>query len=184
MTTKAPPSDAVARKYPQDVDTLFKLMTSEEYLADRAYWVKEVDPEVTIEWSGELPTITLQRWVLRDYPKFLKKLFPPKQGMKEVEHWQKDGSNWKGSYVLDVQGSPIEITADLTIRATPGGGSEFSVIHAVTAKIPLLGKKIEAYILKETQVGCADELEFCEKRLAGEPNLIPRDEAKYPIPGR
>ena len=184
MTTVAPPSDAVVHKYPQDVDTVFKLMTSEEYLVDRAYWVKEVDPEAKVEWNGDLPKITLQRWVLRDYPKFLKKMFPPKQGMGEEEQWQKDGDNWKGSYVIDVQGNPVEVTGEFTLRATPDGGSEFSIRHGVTAKIPLLGKKIEAYILKETQMGCGDELVFCEKRLAGVPDLIPRDASKYPIPGR
>jgi hypothetical protein len=182
MTTKAKPSDAVAHKYPQDVDTVFKLMTTEQYLMDRAYWVKEVDPEAKVEWNGELPKITLQRWVLRDYPKFLKKLFPAKQGMGDVENWQKDGSNWKGSYVIDVQGNPVEVTGDFTLRATPGGGSEFSIRHGVTAKIPLLGGKIEKYILKETQMGCGDELVFCEKRLAGDADLIPRDVGKYPIP--
>jgi hypothetical protein len=184
MATVAPAKDAVVHKYPHHVDTVFKLMTSEEYLIDRAYWVKEVDPEATVEWNGDLPKITLQRWVLRDYPKFLKKLFPAKQGMGEVENWQKEGNNWKGSYVIDVQGNPVEVTADFTLKATAAGGCEFSIRHGVTAKIPLLGKKIEAYILKETQQGCGDELVFCEKRLAGVPDLIPRDAAKYPIPSK
>ena len=144
MTTKAPAKDAVTHKYKQDLATVFKEMTSEDYLINRAYWVKEVDPEAKVEWNGDLPTITLQRWVLRDYPKFLKKLFPPKQGMGEVEKWEKDGSNWKGSYVIDVQGNPVEVTGEFTLKSTPDGGSEFSIIHGVTAKIPLLGGKIEA----------------------------------------
>ena len=182
MTTKAPPKDAVTHRYKQDIDTVFKQMTDKDYLENRAYWVKEVDPEVSIAWNGDLPTITLQRWVIRDYPKFLKKLFPPKQGMGQVEKWQKDGSNWKGSYVIDVQGNPVEVTGEFTLKSTPDGGCESSIIHGVTAKIPLLGGKIESYILKETQMGCDDELDYLELRMNGVPNLIPRDVAKYPIP--
>lgn len=184
MTTKAPPKDAVTHRYKQDIETVFKQMTDKDYLENRAYWVKEVDPEVSVEWNGDLPTLTIQRWVIRDYPKFLKKLFPPKQGMKHIEKWQKDGSNWKGSYNIDVQGNPVEVTADFTLKSTPDGGCEFSILHAVTAKIPLLGSKIEAYILKETQTGCGDELNYLELRMNGAPNLIPRDAAKYPIPGK
>lgn len=179
MTTKAPPSDAVKHEYTQDVDTIFKEMGSADYLENRAYWVREVDPEVKVE--GDPPTITLQRWVIRDYPKFLKKLFPAKQGMGQVEKWQKDGDNWKGSYVIDVQGNPVEVTGEFTLKKT-AKGCEFSIIHGVTAKIPLLGRKIEAYILKETQMGCGDELDYLEMRMAGVPNLIPRDADKYPIP--
>jgi hypothetical protein len=182
MTTKAKPKDAVKHSYQQDIDTVFAMMTSKEYLIDRAYWVREVDPEVEIEMVNGLPKITLQRWVTRDYPKMMKKLFPAKQGMGEVENWQKDGSNWKGSYVIDVQGNPVEVTGEFTLKSTPNGGCEFSIIHGVTAKIPLLGGKIESYILKETQAGCGDELNFSELRLNGVDNLIPRDASKYPIP--
>ena len=182
MTTKAKPEDAETQSYKQGIDTVFAMMTSEDYLINRAYWVKEVDPEASVDTSSGLPVITLQRWVLRDYPRFLKKLFPAKQGMGEVEHWQKDGDNWKGSYVIDVQGNPIKVTGEFTLKSTPDGGCEFSIIHGVTAKIPLLGGKIESYILKETQMGCGDELVYSGMRLDGVPNLIPRDASKYPIP--
>jgi hypothetical protein len=181
MTTTEKSKDALVYQFPHDLDTVFNEITSEDYINARCKWIGDRADIVKEESAGGGLTIKLDRYVAKNYPKAFKKLFPAEQHMTHLEKWQPDGSNWKGTYHVDVDGAPVVVTSEFTLKKT-GIGCDLSIVHAITAKIPILGKRIEKYILGETRAQFGDQLHFLDMKLAGTPNLLPRDKSKYPVP--
>ena len=66
---------------------------------------------------------------------------------------------------MDVRGQPITISASFELVPTKSG-CRYSVTHRVKAKIPLVGKQIEKYILSQTSDGATDELTYLRDHLS------------------
>lgn len=183
MATKDKPSEAIVYNFPHPIDAVYNELTSKEYYEERADWVKT--DEVTVkEEKHPNPNgrkAVLDRYVYRDYPKAFKGLFPEKQYMINTENSEPDGDGFKGDYVCDVQGAPVLVEAQFTLKPK-GNGCELSVLHQVTVKMPLIGGRVEKYVRGQTKTQYKDQLHYLDLKLAGTPNLLPRDTNKYPIP--
>ena len=180
MPTAEKPKDALVYQFPHDIDTLFNEITSEPYIHDRCKWIGD-RAEVKISDTANGRSVFLDRYVTKNYPKAFKKLFPAEQHMEHNESWERDGNDWKGSYRVDVDGAPVVVESEFTLKKA-GTGCDLAIWHTITAKIPVLGGRIEKYILGETRAQFGDQLHYLDLRLAGTPNLLPRDKSKYPVP--
>ena len=180
MRFRASQRDALVYQFPHELGKVYEAITSEAYINDRSGWIGD-RAEIQIDRSSSGCNITLDRYVAKNYPKAFKKLFPAEQHMTHTETWAADGTNWKGSYHVDVDGAPVVVTSEFTLKRT-GIGCDLAIWHSITAKIPLLGRAIEKYILKETRAQFGDQLHYLDMRLAGKPGLLPRDKSKYPVP--
>ena len=182
MTTKESPSDALVYDYKQDIDAVYKEITSEAYINDRATWNVNDKTSATIKpnASGGVD-IVLDRYIHREYPRAIRKLLPATTNMDHQETWEPDGDGWKGSYDVDVKKSPVTVGAEFTLKKK-GTGCELRIWHWATAKIPLLGGRVEKYILGQTSGQFGDQLHYLDLRLSGVPDLLPRDVNKYPLP--
>ena len=182
MATKDKPNEAIVYNFPHSIDDVYKEFTSQAYLEERAQWVQTDEVTVTEEERTDKSyKVVLDRYVYRDYPKAFKGLFPEKQYMINKEYTERDGSGYTGNYVCDVQKAPVLVEAEYTI--TPkGDGCELRALHQVTVKIPLIGKKVEKYVIGETKTQYEDQLHYLDLKLAGKPNLLPRDTGTYPVP--
>lgn len=183
MTIKEKPADALVYDFPYDIDAVYKEIMSDDYLVKRADWVQtdEVTADITQQPNGGVKAV-LDRYVRRDYPKAFKGLFPEKQHMIHTEQWEPDGAGgYKGTYLCDVQKAPVKVEAEFTLKKK-GSGCEMRTLHSVTVKLPLIGGKVEKYVLGQTKTQFGDQLKYLDLRLAGTPDLLPRDVNKYPIP--
>jgi hypothetical protein len=82
-----------------------------------------------------------------------------------VERWTADGKSRRGSYRLTVEGQPVTVSADLELVPGARGHCTYRVMHHAKAKIPLLGGRIEAFILEQTADGARAELEHLARHL-------------------
>ena len=180
MATAEKPAQALVYQFPHDIEKVFNEITSAEYINARSGWIGD-RAEIDIKDTANGRTVTLDRYVAKDYPKAFRKLFPPEQHMAHSETWERDGVNFKGDYTVNVSGAPVVVSCEFTLKKT-GIGCDLAIWHTVAAKIPLLGGRIEKYIIKETRAQFGDQLHFLDMRLKGTPNLIPRDKDKYPVP--
>jgi hypothetical protein len=182
MTTKETDKDALVYNFPHETDTVLKEITSEEYVNDRAKWniIDEVTADIKLDANGGV-VMDLDRYIVRDYPKALKHLLPAKTHMIHIEKWERDGTGWKGTYDVNVLGSPVTVGAEFTLKKQ-GVGCQLRIIHSATAKIPLLGRRVEKYILGQTRSQFRDQLSYLDMRLGGVSDLLPRDTSKYPLP--
>ncbi len=156
---------SVSREFECDVDTLYELLTDPQFLVDRCLGIGELSAECEVEQEGDVTVIHLQREVERELPKMLAKLFDPVQMLKMTERWREDGEAWRGDWTIEIMGQPVTIFGDFSVIPTDVG-CRYTVSHRATAKVPLVGKQLEKYILSQTSDGANDELDYALDYLA------------------
>lgn len=155
---------AVSYDFSADVDTVYQLLTDPDFLVERSTALGEEHCECEVEEYEDETVITLERRVRRDLPAFLAKMFNPVQTLKMTETWRPDGASWEGDLEIRVDGQPVVIRGEFTLKPSKKG-CVYSVSHSCKAKIPLVGGKVEKFVLSQTGDGAKDELEFVRQKL-------------------
>lgn len=132
-------------EYAQDIDTVFALITDREALIRRCEALGETDIEVDVVDGDGGKTVTIVRQVEQELPGFAKRLFKPKNKLVEREQWQTGGEQKTATGRLNIVGTGG--TIDSTIRLSPSGsGCVYEIDFQPSAKVPLIRKKLEAFI--------------------------------------
>lgn len=156
---------AIEYKFKASVNTVFARLTDADYLVDRCLALGELSADCTIEEDSDETVINMTREVERKLPSFLAKIFDTKQSVELVERWKGKGKIRHGSYTLTVQGQPVTVEAEMRLKAEPDGGCTYTIAHRARARIPLLGARIEKFILEQTEAGAREELDHLAKSL-------------------
>jgi hypothetical protein len=151
--------------FSHDVETVFDKLTDPDFLVERCVALGEKDIQCDVESNGRLTTVILARTIKRDLPAVLAKLFGAENRMVMTEKWENIGKNKIGSYLVDVQGQPVTLSAKFKLKSTDKG-CEYSIDYFCKAKIPLLGGKIEDFILSQTEEGMRKEMDYLARKLA------------------
>lgn len=154
---------AVSQEFSADVDALYGLLTDPDFLVERSVALGE-DCEAEVDEYEDETVITLKRKVTRELPAFLAKMFNPVQTITMTETWRPDGDGWEGDFVMTVEGQPVTIRGEFSLKPSKKG-SVYTVSHSCKAKIPLVGGKVEKFVLSQTSDGAKDELNFAAARL-------------------
>lgn len=157
---------SVSYEFDHDVQTVYETLTEPQFLVDRCLALGELSAECEVEEDEHSTVVKLVREVSRDLPRVLAKLFDAVQVTDMVETWQPDGESWCGTWELDVRGQPVTVAASFQLEPT-STGSRYTVSHSARAKIPLVGKQVEKYILGQTASGATDELVYLRDYLGG-----------------
>lgn len=132
-------------EYSQDANTIFNLITSPNELARRCEALGERNVKVEVNESGGVSKTQIAREVEQDLPGFAKKLFKPTNTLLEREEWRSVGGRYEGKGQLKIVGTGA--TIDSTIQISPSGtGCIYEIDFQVTAKAPLIRRKLEAFI--------------------------------------
>jgi len=156
---------AVSFEFEHDVDTVYETLTEPQFLVDRCLALGEISAECDVEEDDDYTTVSLVREVSRDLPRVLAKLFDAVQVTDMTERWQAAGDGWRGEWTLEVRGQPVTVSANFELAPT-ASGCRYTVSHRAKAKIPLVGKQVEKYILGQTADGATDELEYLRDYLS------------------
>ena len=71
------------------------------------------------------------------------------------------GANIRG---IDIVGTPGKIDSNITISPS-GSGCTYDIEFEVSAKVPLIRKKLEEFVAKTTAEGMRDEHEYNKRQL-------------------
>jgi hypothetical protein len=156
---------SVTYQFDSDIEEVYQTLTEPQFLVDRSLALGELSAECDVTEDGDVTAVNLVREVSRDLPRIMAKLFDPVQTMDMVEHWCEEGDSYKGDWTIEIRGQPVTITARFELTPT-AGGCQYSVSHQVKAKIPLVGKQVEKYILGQTGDGARDELQYLKDYLS------------------
>lgn len=151
--------------FSKSADDVFDLLCDPDFMVERSMALGELsaDAEVDEDDKGKV-IITMRREVKRDLPAFLAKVFNPQQVLHLREEWQQIGSNYIGKGEFTVEGQPVTVKTDFTLKNTDKG-SVMTVKYHPKAKIPLIGGKVEKFIESNCAEGALKELEFTAKKL-------------------
>jgi len=150
---------AVDFEFEYDTQTVYQALTDPDFLVDRCLALGELSAECDAAENNGGVTLTLVREISRDLPKLLAKVFDTVQVTEMRENWLPRGEGWRGDWSMKVQGQPVTIFADFELLPTPKG-CRYRVSHRARAAIPLVGGKIEKFILDQTSGGANDELTY------------------------
>jgi len=150
--------------YKQDVDTVYRFVTDPENIKKRCEASGERNVRVQVEEAGGTKVITSTREIDSDLPGFAKKLFSSTNTIIERREWRDAGERKTCKSHIDVVGTPGKIDANVTLSPN-GSGSTYDIQFEVTAKVPLIRKKLEEFIAKTTADGMRDEHDYNQRVL-------------------
>lgn len=150
--------------YTQDVDTVYRFVTDPESIKNRCEASGERNVRIEVEEAGGTKVITSTREIDSDLPGFAKKLFKSTNTIIERREWRDAGEKKTCKSHIDVVGTPGKIDSNVTISPS-GSGCTYDIQFEVTAKVPLIRKKLEEFISKTTAEGMRDEHDYNQRTL-------------------
>jgi len=151
-------------KYAQDIDTVYRFVTDPDRIKKRCEASGERNVRIQVEESGGTLVITSTREIDSDLPGFAKKLFSATNTIVERREWRDAGDKKTCKSHIDVVGTPGKIDSNITISPS-GSGCTYDIEFEVTAKVPLIRKKLEEFVAKTTMDGMREEHEFNQREL-------------------
>ena len=149
-----------------DAESVFELLTDPDFLVERSIACGELSADAEVEADGAKVLISMNREVIRELPKVLSKMFDPKQTLRMKESWQQIGDNYVGKSEFTIEGQPASLSADMTVKPTDAG-CEYAISYKAKANIPLVGGKVEKFIISNCEEAIPKEVAFLEEKLAG-----------------
>jgi hypothetical protein len=150
--------------YTQDVDTVYRFVTDPENIKKRCEASGERNVRIEVQEAGGTKTITSTREIDSDLPGFAKKLFSATNTIIERREWRDAGEKKTCKSHIDVVGTPGKIDSNVTISPN-GSGCTYDIEFEATAKVPLIRKKLEAFVEKSTMEGMRDEHDYNQRAL-------------------
>ena len=145
---------AVHYEFEHEVESVLALLMDPDFLVDRCLALGELEASCEVEELDGTTVIKLTRKLQRDLPGFLAKMMDSVQIIRITEQWQADDEGgWNGEYTFEVEGQPVAVGARFELYPTDAGCC-YSIEHSASAKIPLLGRRIEKFILVQAEEGC------------------------------
>lgn len=151
--------------FSHSADEVFELFCDPDFLVARSIALGELSADAEVEDDGSKVAIKMRREVTRDLPKVLAKVFDAKQVLDMTEEWQQIGEAFIGKTHYDIQGQPVTITTEATLKPCDGG-SIYNISYKAKAKIPMIGGKVEKFIISNCLEGSQKELEFAAEKLS------------------
>ncbi len=150
--------------YTQDIDTVYRFVTDPDVIKKRSEELGERNVRIQIDEAGGTKTITSTREIDSDLPGFVKKLFSSTNTIVERLEWQDAGDKKTCKSHIDILKTPGSIDSNITISPN-GSGCIYDIEFEVTAKIPLIRKKLEEFVAKTTMEGMRDEHDYNQREI-------------------
>ncbi len=130
---EAPPSEVAA------------LLQDPIFLRHRSESAGETNIDVRVEPESNGTRVTVSREKNVDVPAFAKPILGSARKAVERTLWRPSGDSWQAEYTIEVGGVPVKAQGKSTLAPSPGG-CKYTSTFEITAKIPLVGRKIEEFV--------------------------------------
>jgi hypothetical protein len=124
----------------------------------------EKNVRIQIDEGGGTKTITSTREIDSDLPGFVKKIFSSTNTIVERREWRDAGDKKTCKSHIDILKTPGSIDSNITISPN-GSGCTYDIEFEVTAKVPLIRKKLEEFVAKTTMEGMRDEHDYNQREI-------------------
>ena len=149
----------ITYKFNENVESVYINLTDPEFLKARCEALGEIKVTCNVEEHEGEKTVVLDRTIRRDLPKILAKMFNPENRTVMTEKWIEDGDSYRGSYEIEVHGQPVSLYADFSLEPL-GEGSVYKIEHRCKARIPVVGKHVEKFVLGQIADGFNREMDI------------------------
>jgi hypothetical protein len=149
--------------YAAEPGAVFAMLTDPEFLRAKLAALGHRDIEVS-ECTPE--RIVTRRTVPLDVPGVLRKVISPANTVVQTDEWgpERDGVR-EGTWQVDARGIPVALSGTMRLHAGDGGSVE-TIEGRAKASVPLVGGKLEKFVVDNTLDTLAREHAFGREWLA------------------
>lgn len=140
-----PTSRTFTYDYPADPESVAALLHDPEFLRKRCEAAGDKNVEIHVEAIQDGVHMTVARERTMELPAIVRTIVSPTNRAVETTTWKRQGDSWRADYSLEVAGLPGKVCGQSTLAPT-AAGTHYTSTFEVTAKWPLIAKKIEAAI--------------------------------------
>lgn len=140
-----PTPRTITYEYSAEPDAVAALLRDPDFLRSRSEQAGDQNVEVKIEKAGDGLRVVVARDKELALPSFAKRMFQPRNRITDDVRWKRVGERWVGEYTLEIAGVPGEIKGRSTLAPSAGGCVHESSFE-VTARVPLIGGKLESFV--------------------------------------
>ena len=151
-------------QFSADAKTVYEKLTSAEFLKSRCESLGEIKVTCKVSEKDGVKTVTLDRTIRRDLPAILAKMFNPENRTVMTEKWQGKEGAYEGNYEIDVIGQPVKLFANFSLKDN-AKGSLYTIDHSCKARVPLVAKHVERFVVGQIGDGFNKEMDVLEKTL-------------------
>lgn len=142
--------ETVQRRYPVDVETLYSILTSEDFFQHRYAWGK-VDDYRFERFGAEGETFVIrivQPIEIRTdkVPSFARRLLPSSADLTTDFHWRPFEGGYQAEYRFVLGNVPVKVSGTMTLRAEAADQALQETRVSVRSSVPLVGRKLEGLI--------------------------------------
>jgi hypothetical protein len=127
---------------PDEVATLLQDPVFLRYRSESA-GEHSIDIKVSNEAGGVRVTVAREKDI--DVPAFAKMVLGNARRAVESTLWRKDGPRWLAQYNIEVGGVPVKAHGRSVLEPS-AGGCKYTSTFEISAKIPLIGGRIEGFV--------------------------------------
>lgn len=135
----------VTFEYPAPPNEVAALLQDADFLRSRSEAAGEFNIDVRVEPGQDGIRVTVSREKEVDVPAFAKAILGSARRATERTLWRQAGTSWSAEYTIEVGGVPVQTKGKSTLAPSPRG-CQYSSTFEITAKIPLIGKRIEGFV--------------------------------------
>jgi hypothetical protein len=163
-------SRTVAFEYAVPPNEVAALLQDPVFLRHRSETAGETNIDVRVEPESGGTRVTVSREKNVDVPAFAKPILGSARKATERTLWRASGETWLAEYTIEVGGVPVKAQGKSTLTPSPKG-CKYASTFEITAKIPLIGKKIEELVAE----GLVEQLlQNCQRNADGLARSTPR----------
>lgn len=154
---------------PYRADEVYAAMVDPEYLRARLAKIGGARAELLDHHSDEQGAHYRLRHGLdaKDLPSLLRGVLPGAITVERDESWTRvDRGRYTGETKVTVAGTPASAAGGMRLNDTDGGGSELRVRIDVTVNVPVIGGRIESFVVGQVQNLLEMESRFLQEWLA------------------
>lgn len=166
-TVAAMNESTVRHHFAEDVERIFALVTDPDFLKRRAEALGEKDVVIAVDREGGQLTIQITREVEQNMPSFMKKLFSGRQRLVDRQTWSDQGGARISEWTVQLgDGKRIQLRGRLTLAPGAAGGCDYTEAFSASASIPLIGGRVEKFVLGQTESSIRKQIDFTRQELA------------------
>ena len=153
-------------KFSVDAEEIYDLLTDPEFLVERNVALGDADSECEVEGTDSDLLITMTRTRGLDMPSFLANVLGSNTVFSTEEMWRAVEDGYEGSSTTRVGGQSGTVCTEFTLSPA-AKGCEYQISHKANIKIPVVGRKVQKYIVDTAAKDVKKEIDYLRSALGG-----------------
>jgi hypothetical protein len=151
-------------EFPVEIEEIYDLLTDPDFLVDRNVALGDIDSECEVEETDSNLLIKMKRTRKLDLPAFLANVLGGNPVFSTEEQWQVVEDRFEGRSTTVVGGQAGTVRTEFTLSPT-WKGCEYKISHSAKIKIPVVGRKVEKYIVNTAADDVKKEMDYLRSAL-------------------